>query len=83
LTYSISYKASVAKDLRPLPPKQRRDILASIEEVLSKNPVSQSQLKGQFAGLYRLRVGDYLVVYSIRGSEVLVLRIGHRRDVYR
>ena len=40
-------------------------------------------LKGKFAGLRKYRVGDYRVIFAIAGREVLVLRIGNRRDVYR
>ncbi|MDO9350111.1 MAG: type II toxin-antitoxin system mRNA interferase toxin, RelE/StbE family [Deltaproteobacteria bacterium] len=40
-------------------------------------------LKGQFAGLRKYRVGDYRVIYAILGDDVLVLRIGHRKDVYK
>ncbi|MBI2461001.1 MAG: type II toxin-antitoxin system RelE/ParE family toxin, partial [Candidatus Rokubacteria bacterium] len=40
-------------------------------------------LSGEFAGLYRLRVRDYRVIYARTDEGYLVLRIGHRRDVYR
>lgn len=40
-------------------------------------------LKGQFAGLRKYRIGDYRVIYAILGDDVLVLRIGHRKDVYK
>ncbi|MBI4447235.1 MAG: type II toxin-antitoxin system RelE/ParE family toxin [Acidobacteria bacterium] len=39
-------------------------------------------MKGDFAGLFRLRVGDYRVIYARTDEGYLVLRIGHRRDVY-
>lgn len=44
-----------------------------------KLPVRQQEL---LAGLRKLRVGDYRVIYAILGSQVLVLRIGHRREIY-
>ena len=54
-----------------------------IEKELSARPDAYSQLKGPFAGLRKLRVGDYRVVFGIFGNDVLVLRIGHRREVYK
>ena len=40
-------------------------------------------LRGEFQGLYRLRVGDYRVIYARTDEGYLVLRLGHRREVYR
>ena len=54
-----------------------------IEGELSKNAETYPALKGQFAGLRKYRVGDYRVIYAILQDDVLILRIGHRRDVYR
>jgi mRNA interferase RelE/StbE len=40
-------------------------------------------LSGEFTGLYRLRIGEYRVVYGRTEDGYLILRMGHRRDVYR
>jgi mRNA interferase RelE/StbE len=42
-------------------------------------------LKGEYAGLRRIRVGNYRIVYEVQDRQlmVLVIRIGHRREVYR
>ncbi|MDZ4853875.1 MAG: type II toxin-antitoxin system RelE/ParE family toxin [Nitrospirota bacterium] len=40
--------------------------------------IGQSEL-----GSYRFRIGDYRVVFDIEGDEIVVLRVGHRRDIYR
>jgi len=34
-------------------------------------------------GTYRFRIGDYRVIFDIEGNEVVVLRVGHRREIYR
>jgi mRNA interferase RelE/StbE len=57
--------------------------LYSVEKELSKNAGSYPVLKWQFAGLRKYRVGDYRVIYAILGDDVLVLRIGHRKEVYK
>jgi mRNA interferase RelE/StbE len=83
LAYSILYKKSVQRDLKKLGKPEARRILLLLEEELSKKPESQPMLKGEFAGLRKLRVGDYRIIYALIDENVVVLRIGHRREVYR
>jgi len=58
-------------------------LLDQIEEELSKKGDIYRVLKGRFAGLRKYRVGDYRVIYAILRNDVLILRIGRRRDVYK
>ena len=83
MAYSIGYKKSVQRDLKNLSKTDDTRILDLIEKELLKKPDSYPVLKGMFAGLRKYRVGDYRVIYSIVGSEVRILRIGNRRDVYK
>jgi len=83
LAYEIAYKRSVARDLKALTTQDRKKIIDRIEDSLGSNPLNQPLLKGSFAGLRRLRIGDYRVIYLVEDAAVLILRIGHRRDVYR
>jgi len=83
LAYNVVYKKSVQKDLKKLSKAETRRILNQIEEDLSKNADAYPVLKGQFAGLRKYRVGDYRVIYAILGEDALVLRIGHRKDIYK
>ncbi len=83
-SYSVLIKASAAKELEGLPDKPRRRIAKRIQALADQpRPVGCEKLTGE--ELYRIRQGDYRVVYAIDDSEVIVLvtRIGHRRDVYR
>jgi mRNA interferase RelE/StbE len=82
LAYNIVYKKSVQRDLKKLSKAEAQRILNQIEEDLSENGDKYPLLKGQFAGLRKYRVGDYRVIYAILGDDVLILRIGHRKDVY-
>ncbi len=82
MAYNIVYKKSVQRDLKKLSKDEAHEVLKQIEEELSKNAETYPVLKGQFAGLRKYRVGDYRVIYAILGDDVLVLRIGHRKDVY-
>lgn len=83
MAYNVRYKSSVQRDLKKLPKAEARRVIDQTEEELSKNAETYPVLKGKFAGLRKYRVGDYRVIYAILGNEVLVLRIGHRKDVYR
>ncbi len=84
MTYSIQIKQSAAKALKKLPKSDHLNLTAAIDQ-LAINPGVGSVLKGEFQGLRRIRVGQYRVVYEINDGEliVLVIRIGHRREVYR
>jgi len=83
LAYNVIYKKSVHRDLKKLSKAEVSRILDQIEHELTKKPESNPVLKGQFAGLRKIRIGDYRVIYALMGADILVLRIGNRRDVYK
>jgi mRNA interferase RelE/StbE len=83
LAYNIVYKKSVHRDLKKLSKPEAKRILDQIETELVKKPKSNPLLKGQFAGLRKYRIGDYRVIYAILEKDVLILRIGNRKDVYK
>lgn len=83
MAYNIGYKKSVERDLKKLPKAEARRILDQIEKELPEKADAYPVLKGQFAGLRKFRIGDYRVIYAVLGNEAVVLRIGHRKDVYR
>ncbi len=83
--YDIYFKLSAERELRRLPEDQQRRLVAQIE-LLAFDPRPEGVVKMAGAeNLWRIRVGRYRVVYEIhdREVEILVLRIGHRKDVYR
>lgn len=83
-SYSVQIKPSAAKELERLPEKPRRQIAKRIQALAANpRPVGCEKLSG--AELYRIRQGDYRVVYAIEDDNltVLVVRAGNRRDVYR
>ncbi len=84
MSYSIKIKASAAKSLRRIPKAERSRLIQAIDR-LRREPLAGGTLKGEFSGLRRLRVGDYRIVYEVLHEQVtvLVVRIGHRREVYR
>jgi addiction module RelE/StbE family toxin len=82
LAFEITYQKSVSKDLASLDKAEARRILDKIDRDLATRAESYPVLKGQYSGLRKLRVGDYRVIFAILGAQVLVLRIGHRREIY-
>lgn len=83
MSYKITFKNSVRKDLKKLSKPDATRILKKLENDLTENADAYPVLRGKFAGLRKYRVGTYRVVYSIRENTVVILRIRHRRDVYR
>lgn len=83
MAYSLGYKKSVQRDLKQISKLEAIRILDHIEQKLVNDPESNPLLKCRFAGLRRYRVGDYRVIYFLRETEICILRIGHRRDVYK
>lgn len=85
MAYEITYARSALKALRKLDREIARRILHAIDALAhDTRPAGCLQLSGG-DGELRIRVGDYRIVYEVIDSElvVLVLRLGHRREVYR
>ncbi len=84
MTYSLKIKASAAKALRGIHKRDRIRLIQAIDR-LQEDPHVGKALKGELTGLRRIRVGSYRVVYEVTEAEltVLVVRVGHRKDVYR
>jgi mRNA interferase RelE/StbE len=82
--FEVIFKRSVAKDLRQIPKKDIAKILKRIEALRAEpRPPGVEKLSGQEK--YRIRQGVYRILYEIRNNEliIVVVKIGHRRDVYK
>lgn len=83
-SYKLLIKPSAAKELEALPRKDRGRIVAKIEALSGDpRPPGSEELSGEEK--YRLRQGDYRVLYSIQDASttVTIVKVGHRREVYR
>jgi mRNA interferase RelE/StbE len=83
LAYQIGFKGSVIKDLRNIDKKAAEKILSHIEKDPAEKATTCPVLTGKFAGLRKYRTGDYRVIFTIMDDTVLILRIRHRREVYK
>ena len=81
--YSLLFKESVAKDLRSIP---RRDLTRILKRVraLADEPRGEGGEKLSGQEKYRLRQGSYRILYEVHDDahEIVVVKVGHRRDVY-
>ncbi len=84
MPYTLRYHPRVAEDDLPdIPINLRQRLARSIETRLTTSPERYGMpLKGSLKGYWKLRVGDYRVVFKIVGAEVWILTILHRKAVY-
>ncbi len=87
MSYQIEFKKSALKELQKCPSTVQSKILDAIA-LLRINPFTQilniKKLKGAEA-LFRLRIGEYRLIYEIQGHRLtlIVIKIGHRKEIYR
>lgn len=82
--YKIYFRQSVLKDLAKIPKRELQRIIKRIEKLADDpRPRGCEKISGQ--DRFRIRQGSYRIVYSIQDDEltIWVVKIGHRRDIYR
>lgn len=84
MNYFVSIKQSALKLLKNIAHEDRLRVIEAIDQ-LKTNPAAGGVLKGEYSGLRRIRIGSYRIIYEVHDEQltVLVIRIGHRREVYR
>lgn len=85
MTYKIVIENRALAELANLPKKIQRQISNKIDQLAKNARPSGCKVLKNDKSLYRIRSGDYRIVYQIREKQVLVLvvRIAHRKDVYK
>ncbi|MBT4937422.1 type II toxin-antitoxin system RelE/ParE family toxin [Candidatus Peregrinibacteria bacterium] len=84
--YDVIFSKRADKDIKKIPRNIKLDIVERCFEVLSHNPYPHSsgnpkKLKG--TSIFRLRIGDYRILYEVEGARVEVYKIQLRKDVYK
>ena len=79
--YQIFYEKEALKELDKLEPSISRRIIKKIDE-MSENPASCDIKKLKASEDYRLRVGDYRIIFIFDNSHIKILKIGHRQQIY-
>ena len=82
--YKVTFKKSVAKDLRNIANRDVQRILAQVD-LLADNPRSEGCLKLSNMQQYRVRVGLYRIIYEIQDARLViqVVKVGHRTNIYK
>ena len=83
--YKVEYLESVIKDDIPkLSKAEKRKIQKAIEERLIQNPIRFGKpLRYSLKGCRRMRVGHYRVIFKIETKLILIVKIGHRKEIYK
>jgi len=83
MNYKLEYTNRADRDIQKLPPEVKKRIGKALLRY-SRDPLRYSEaLRDPKLGTYRFRVGDYRVIFDLEGNDIIVLRVGHRRDIYR
>ena len=85
MPWQVDFTRSAEQQLRALPRRDQRRLAARIDALADNpRPPGVKKLAGE-ESLYRLRSGDYRILYTVKDALliVLIIKIGHRRDVYR
>ncbi len=84
-SYNIEWKHSASKELKKLPKSRIAKVITAVEG-LAENPFPSGSRKIVGAEhTYRMRIGDYRIVYSVEFDKlvIIVIKVGHRKDVYK
>jgi mRNA interferase RelE/StbE len=85
MTYRIEFVKRATKQFKDLPTHEQQRLSPKINALSTEpRPIGVVKLSGE-EDLYRIRVGDYRIIYAIQDDQLLVLvvKLGHRREIYR
>ncbi|MBD3191659.1 MAG: type II toxin-antitoxin system RelE/ParE family toxin [Candidatus Heimdallarchaeota archaeon] len=83
MTFEMVLTQRAVKDLDKLEEKVKERIISTLKEY-NENPFSHAKkLTNPKLGSYRFKIGDYRVVFDIDTNTIVILRIGHRKSIYK
>jgi len=81
--YRLIYTKRAVRDLKKLDQQSLNRMKRALERYVEDPLRYAEMLTNPELGTYRFRIGDYRVIFDIEGDEIVILRVGHRRDIYR
>ncbi len=83
--YDYVFKNQALKDLSKLPKDVQKKIIKKLDYFVSyPDPLSFAERLVNFeVGQYRFRIGDYRVIFDVKSEKIIILTLGHRREVYK
>lgn len=83
MKYRLVYTRRAERDIKKLDLNTKKRIGKALLRY-SEEPLKYAEkLSDPILGEYRFRVGDYRVIFDLEGNEIVVLRVGHRREIYK
>jgi mRNA interferase RelE/StbE len=82
-SYKVVITTTAQRDLERLDRETKARIGQRLKLVSAEPLKMAKKLSDPKIGTYRFRVGDYRIIFDLAGEELIVLRVGHRRDIYR
>lgn len=83
MAYTLLYTKSAVEDIRKLDIVIKKRIKKKLEEYAANPLFHAKKLVNSAIGSYRWRVGNCRIVFDIDGTKIVILRIGHRKEIYR
>lgn len=83
MAYEIIYTKRATKDIAKLAPEVKERVRETLEGYAEQPLNYARKMVDPALGSYRFRIGDYRVIFDIQGNELVILRVGHRRQIYR
>ena len=83
MKFRLVYTDRAVKDIRRLDPKIKERIGKALLRYAMDPLKHAERLTQPQIGSFRFRIGDYRVVFDLEGAEIVVLRVGHRREIYK
>lgn len=83
MSFRVVYTRTAVKDIKKLDPITKKKIRKRIELYFKKPRYYAKKLIHPALGSFRWRMGNYRVVFDIHGRNIVILRVGHRREIYR
>jgi len=81
MRYNINWTRGALEELNKLESSIARRIVKKVDE-LSENPFSKDIKRLKGSDDFRLRVGDYRIIFDINETKILILKVGHRKNIY-
>lgn len=83
MKYRLVYTQRATEDIQRLEPKIKRRIGKTLLRY-EQDPLKHAEkLTQSRLGTYRFRIGDYRAIFDLEGDEIVILRVGHRKNIYR
>ena len=83
MNYKIVFTKRAMRDISKLEPEIKEKIGDALKRY-GEDPLNHAmKMVDPSLGSYRFRIGDYRVIFDIEGDEIIVLRVGHRKEIYR